>query len=80
MAKLLPPRPHYAKERALYPYPILAAFLLLFAARIAAKRIYHIISALFCQVNVKRKTKKEVTLDRFYLSTGQGSLLFALDI
>ena len=35
MAKLLPPRPHYAKERALYPYPILAAFLLLFVARIA---------------------------------------------
>ncbi len=35
MAKLLPPRPHYARERALYPYPILAAFVLLFMARVA---------------------------------------------
>ena len=33
MANLLPPRPRYQKERALYGYPMLFSFLSLFALR-----------------------------------------------
>ena len=35
MPSWLPPRPRYAKEHALFPYPLLAAFVLLFALRVA---------------------------------------------
>ncbi len=34
MANLFPPRPKYAKEHAVYAYPVLAAFALLFAAKL----------------------------------------------
>lgn len=33
MAKLIPPRPQYARERASFGYPVLAAFVVLFATR-----------------------------------------------
>ena len=37
MSKLLPPRPHYAREKAMYPWLVLFCFAVLFTVRLLAK-------------------------------------------
>lgn len=47
MAKFIPPRPNYARERASFGYPVLAAFLLLLAARLCDRYLPVDLGALY---------------------------------